>query len=183
MFGWFKRKAAPAPVASKLEEGDKAFDAANFVLFWISAIRREGFETGNPDLDAFRTWLLAYTASAHFAGQISDVDPIGVATSVASGLFPGGGGPEVADIVVRMSDNWQRLHAAHPAALQAYCDALQGMLRHPSAGAIMQMSSAARTPQEHALVVKSVPDDLPRPAIQAFNALVDEANAARFPWA
>jgi hypothetical protein len=175
LFGWFKRKESQ-PKVPKLDEGDKTFDAANFVLFWISAIRL------HKDLDTFRTWLLVYSAAACLAERTAGVEPIPVATSVASATFPGDF-KVISGAVVRMAENWKRLCIANPESVQAYRDALVSMFWHPMSGALIFLLEQARgQPQQLELVVRSVPSELLQPTIRALDTLIDEANVAQFSW-
>ena len=177
----FGRKVAPKIEVPELESDDRTYGVGTFVIFWLGFIWVREFDVPDKDLNAFRQWLLVYSASAYFAGRLTGVLPVAVATSVASTTFRTDAG-EIADSVVRMSDNWKRLGIDHPGAVDAYCTALEGMTRHPLAPFLVQLNSSAQSREEHEAVYRVAPTDLTQPAIHAFNRLIAEANAASFRW-
>ena len=112
MFHWLhKRKKAPTPATAKPKIHDKNFDVANFVLLLFAGMRAWAEDHNNGvALSTLETHLLSLSLSDQIARQLSGVDPTAVAVSVASGTFPGTP-DEIADAVIRMSDNWQRLQS------------------------------------------------------------------------
>jgi hypothetical protein len=180
LFDWLKPKK-PRQEAPVLEEGDKTFDAGNLILFWANAIREAEPSYG----DAFRCWLLVYSMAAALAEKASNLEPIPIATSVASALFSVGH-KEIADGITRMADNWNRLCTAYPEPVQLVYNEFAGMLAHPQARALMllldQMAGKPKNVELLKGLTHMVPRELVQPTIRTLDTLIEQADVDHFTW-